>query len=274
MAQTCWIQDRKSFPDPVSRVTRFSAWSIQVEYPSLGRSPHDHHPLSEGCLSSSYTCKHSLPSFLPLTRYEIFSAFFRFLPYSGQEWDETIPLMPAQQLLGLASRFHPPQPMTTCLPVSLSRILQIACCLIWAVAAILMAPRVVAQQPASLTNRISFKSGDTLYKEKISHVLSLIDQHRVIKTDSRLLVLSGVISTNVIVPDNFAVYVPASVRMQTNCTLTVGGGVVFMFEKGCSLEVNGDVHIKGSSTNGVYFSGSSLLSVGQWHGKVSFPATK
>ena len=90
------------------QVTRFSARSIQVEYTSLVRSPHDHHPLSEGCLSSSYTCNHSLPSLLPLARYEIFSAFFRFLPYSGQEWDDTIQLMPAEQLLGLASRFHPP----------------------------------------------------------------------------------------------------------------------------------------------------------------------
>ena len=130
-----------------------------------------------------------------------------------------------------------------------------------------MAPQVVAQQPAFLTNRINFKTGDNLYKEKISSVLSLIDQHRVIKTDSRLLVLSGVISTNVIVPENSAVYVPASVRMQTNCTLTVGGGVVFMFEKGCSLEVNGDVYINGSPTNGVYFSSKQKGdSLSEWDG--------
>jgi hypothetical protein len=115
MAQTCWIQDRKSLPDHVSRVTRFSAWSIQVEYTSLGRSPHDYHPLSEGCLSSSYTCNHSLPPFLPLARYEIFSAFFRFLPYSGQEWDETIPPMPAQHPFGWASRFPMSHPMSFCL---------------------------------------------------------------------------------------------------------------------------------------------------------------
>ena len=61
-----------------------------------------------------------------------------------------MPPMSAQQPLGRAcSTDHP---MTTCLPLSLSRILRTACCLIGLMAAILMAPRVVAQQPAFRTN--------------------------------------------------------------------------------------------------------------------------
>ena len=60
--------------------------------------------------------------------------------------------MSAQQQLGLASTISNSQLMTTSLPHSLSRLLRTACYLLGAMAAILMAPRVVAQQPAFLTN--------------------------------------------------------------------------------------------------------------------------
>ena len=60
--------------------------------------------------------------------------------------------MSAEQTLGLASRIPVPHLMNTCLPISLSRILRIACCVIGAMAAILITPRVVARQPAFLTN--------------------------------------------------------------------------------------------------------------------------
>ena len=82
----------------------------------------------------------------------MFSVFFRVLPYSGPQWGGTTPQLSTEQLLGVASQIPAPHPMTACLPFSLKRILQTACGLIWAVAAILMAPRVVAQQPAFLTN--------------------------------------------------------------------------------------------------------------------------
>ena len=60
--------------------------------------------------------------------------------------------MSAEQTLGLASRIPVPRQMNICLPISLSRILRIACCVIGVMAAILITPRVVAQQPAFLTN--------------------------------------------------------------------------------------------------------------------------
>jgi len=90
--------------------------------------------------------------FFAARRYEIFSDFFRFVPYSGQQGDETFPPMSAEQTLGLASRIPVPHLMNICLPISLSRILRIACCVIGAMAAILISPRVVAQQPAVLSN--------------------------------------------------------------------------------------------------------------------------
>jgi hypothetical protein len=34
------------------------------------------------------------PPFFAARRYEIFPVLFRFLPYSGQEWDETFPPKP------------------------------------------------------------------------------------------------------------------------------------------------------------------------------------
>ena len=85
-------------------------------------------------------------------RYEIFPVSLRFLPYSGPHRDEKLPPMSAKHGPGLASRSSAPHLMTTYLPLSLTRILSIACCLLGAVAAILMAPPVVAQQPAFLTN--------------------------------------------------------------------------------------------------------------------------
>jgi probable HAF family extracellular repeat protein len=60
--------------------------------------------------------------------------------------------MSAKQGPGLALRSSTPHLMTTYLPLSLSRILRTTCYLLGAMAAILMAPRLVAQQPAFLTN--------------------------------------------------------------------------------------------------------------------------
>ena len=104
------------------------------------------------CPTSFHSSLTPVTNRLALCPLRNFSVFFRFLPYSGQEWGETIPPMSAQQPLGLASQSSTDHPMTTCLPLSLSRILRIACCVIGAMAAILMALPVVAQQPAFLTN--------------------------------------------------------------------------------------------------------------------------
>ena len=63
----------------------------------------------------------------------MFSVFFRFVPYSGQQGDETFPSMSAEQTLGLASQIPVLQPMTTWQPISLNWILRIACLIIGAI---------------------------------------------------------------------------------------------------------------------------------------------
>ena len=70
--------------------------------------------------------------------------------HSRRKLDENFQPKSVEQPNNFSKQIPPLHPMTTCLPISLSRILRIACCLMGAMAAILMAPRVVAQQPAFL----------------------------------------------------------------------------------------------------------------------------
>jgi formylglycine-generating enzyme required for sulfatase activity len=72
--------------------------------------------------------------------------------YSQWKLDENLQPKSVEQSNDFSKQNPTLHPMITCLPISWTRILRIAYCLLGAVATILMAPRAVAQQPAFLTN--------------------------------------------------------------------------------------------------------------------------
>ena len=64
--------------------------------------------------------------------------------YSQRKLDEKYQPKSVEQSNDFSKQNPTLHPMITCLPISWTRILRIACCLLGAMAAILMAPRVVA----------------------------------------------------------------------------------------------------------------------------------